>query len=175
MTDVDGGAIALAKIELHELAARYYGAIDRRDWVALERCFSPAFRTSSLYPSLKAYEAGEPQGVSTGLAEVLHNSRATIEPLAQTHHMVGNCVAELDGKTGRLSHHVRAYHLGGGSKADMFLQSFSVGTLHCRLGDDGCKIEEIDYVVCLYRGTMDLFMPDGVTVAPEDLPMLRGG
>lgn len=175
MAEVDGGALALAKIELHELAARYYGALDLRDWDGLRRCFSPDFRTSKLYPSLKAYAAGEPQGVSNGLEETLHNNRATLEPLAQTHHMIGNCIADLDMPTGVLTHHVRAYHLGAGDRAELFLQSFSIAKLFCRLGNDGWKIEEIDYATCLYRGTMNLFMPDGVTVSPEDLPMLHGG
>jgi len=176
MSVLDRDAPPPGHLPLHELTARYYSATDLCDWDAVRACFSPDFRVLRIYPSVKAYRAGEPQGVSTGLEEALYNSRHTLEALGQTHHTVGNCAAEIDGQTGVLNHHVRAYHLGTGSKAGMFQETLAIGKLHCRHGASGWLIEEIDYIACLYRGTMDLFMPDGVSAPlPESLPMLRGG
>jgi len=83
-----------------EVTHRYCAALDGRDWVALDRCFTP--------DAVAVY--GGVAGEHHGLEAIKAVCRASLEPLDASQHLVGNHLVDLVGDTATSRCYVRAQH-----------------------------------------------------------------
>jgi hypothetical protein len=145
------------RLDLYELAARYSYAVDRKDWRLLEDVFAEDMVHHRIFMSRMAYEEMRADYVTTTREKTIDLHRVFIDPLQQTHHMLGNLTAAIASNTSELSFYLRAHHQGAGEKAHLFEESLSFATCSCIRTSAGWRIRKMDYVVYVILGTMELF------------------
>jgi hypothetical protein len=107
--------------------------------------------------SREAFEAMQPAFAMTTRADAIHFHRVSIEPLQQTHHLLGNFIPVVTSATAELSFHLRAHHQGAGAKAGLFEESLSHAKWSLVRTPGGWRVRRMDYVVYIVLGSMELF------------------
>jgi ketosteroid isomerase-like protein len=89
--------------EIADLCVRYTFALDTKDWVLLESCFTdaPAFV--------------HPGGRLEGFEAILARTRGALESLDASQHLLGNVIAEVNGYTARATSYFQAQHVRAGT------------------------------------------------------------
>ena len=91
----------LADIEaIRELAARYAATVDRRDYDGFAACFT------------EGAEWTGPSGRRLGRAQIVARTRAAVDHLRCTQHLVSNFEIALDGDRAAMTSYFQATHVG---------------------------------------------------------------
>jgi hypothetical protein len=145
------------RLELIDLAARYSYALDQRNWSSLEEVFAEDMVHHRIFLSRTTFNEMRPDMMTTTRAQTIALHRGFIEPLLQTYHFLGNFSTSVSGGSGSLSFYLRAYHQGGGDKQGIFEESLAFARCGMLRTPRGWRIREMDYVVYIVLGTMDVF------------------
>ena len=90
--------------DIVDVATRYCGALDTRDWGRLGEVFVPD-ATAELGDS----------GLLSGLEQIAATCRAALSPLDASHHLVGNHEVDVDGDAATHRCYVHAQHVRRGA------------------------------------------------------------
>ena len=116
--------------EIADLCVRYTSALDTRDWLALERCFTadPVFV--------------HPGGRLQGFPAILARTSEALSPLDATQHLLGNVVVTVDGDTATATSYFQAQHVRAGTPGgDTYLIAGSYADALVRT-PEGWRIDE---------------------------------
>jgi ketosteroid isomerase-like protein len=96
---------AIDRQDVGDVLVRYVHALDRRDWAALARCFAP--------DAVFVHPGGEVDAQG-----IIERSRAALEPLDASQHLLGSILVSVEGDTATAisyfhAQHVRAAAQGG--------------------------------------------------------------
>ena len=143
-----------------DMLNRYCHALDVRDWDLLRSLF-----TEDAIFSARRVDRGVPgpdEAHIVGRHAIVDNLIGIWEHLASTHHMISNHVLDLaaDGQTGKGSCYLRAYHLGGGDKSDLFEESLGRFDFETVLDGSTWRIRRWDEKIFVMLGTPKVFGHD---------------
>ena len=144
------------RVDLYDLAVRYAAAVDEKNWLLLEDVFAEEMAHYRVFGSRVGYEQGQPSIVAAGRAQAVNIHRAFLEPLRQTHHILGNVLGTVHGETGELTYYLRAYHEGQGEKAGLLKESLAFASASVKRLDVGWRMLTLDYVVYISVGSSTL-------------------
>jgi SnoaL-like domain len=127
---------------------RFVDALDYKRWGDLDEMFEPD-ATASWFKN---------QWSQNGRQEIIPFIRSWVEQV-NTHHVLGNYVASIDGDTATGSCRVRAHHAGTGDRAHLFEETLGVFSARfVRRGDDW-RITHFSEELLVMLGTFDVFGP----------------
>jgi hypothetical protein len=147
-----------ARLAHLDLLNDYCRALDTRDWGLLASLFTDdaVFTARMVLPGNKPgpedMRVEGPRGILGALQPIWDH-------LSATHHLNTNHVIAIapDGKSGKGSCYLRAYHAGGGNKAHLYEESLGQFEFESVLVGSKWKIRRWNEMIMIMLGTREVF------------------
>lgn len=127
---------------------RYARALDTRDWTLLDTVFAP---------DSQAVYGGNP--AQAGRGAVVNGIRAHLDGCGPSQHLLGNFSVEVAGDEADSRCYVRVYHIGKGSKASLYFETFGEYIVHWRHGTEGWRAVRWELRVFMNLGDISVLGP----------------
>lgn len=134
--------------EIEDLFARYCEALDDKDWDAL----IPMFTEDA---SADWFSGGWTQDNRDDVISFIREWVDTEH--IETHHVIGNHLAEIDGDTAKASCRVCAYHMGVNKKEGLHQESLAKFWGELVDTPEGWKFKKFGETLYVFKGTNDAF------------------
>ncbi|PRX64585.1 SnoaL-like protein [Cohnella sp. SGD-V74] len=134
------------RAEIFDLFNLYADALDYKRWDMLQELFTEDVTTDWF----GVYQVN-------GRKEVIAYISELVGKVGNTHHILGNYTAKINGDTAEASARVRAYHVGAGDKAHLFEESLAAFEAKLIRTKEGWRFSHFAEPLYVMLGTQEVF------------------
>jgi 3-phenylpropionate/cinnamic acid dioxygenase small subunit len=141
--------------EIEDVLIAYTHSLDRRDWAALEKCFTP--EATTYY--------GELGGSNDNRDEIVDTCKQALEPIEASQHLVSNLIIEVDGDSATAVCYLNGLHATKGTPGGDVCTVFGTYSDRLTRTDEGWRISHRELEIGWVEG--NLAVMSGATAATK--------